>query len=57
MWLDGVGDVNKDGYEDFIIGAYGHASATGRSYVVFGGVNIGNNGSLALSGLNGSQWL
>ncbi len=36
----GVGDLNGDGYADFIIGAYGNdegASSAGQTYVIFGG--------------------
>ena len=47
------GDVNGDGISDFIMGAPGHNSLTGRSYVIFGGLGIGSSGSLALSSLNG----
>jgi Cadherin-like/FG-GAP repeat len=53
--LSVVGDTNGDGYNDFIIGAVGHNSNTGRSYVVFGDSNIGNNGLLLLSTLNGAN--
>jgi hypothetical protein len=37
--LSGVGDVNGDGYADFIVGAFGaesNGSGSGSSYVVFG---------------------
>ena len=36
------GDVNGDGIADLLIGAYGHASSVGRSYVVFGKPGIGS---------------
>ena len=55
--VSGAGDVNGDGVDDVIIGA---ASASpdgvlyaGASYVVFGGINVGNGGLLKLSDLNG----
>ena len=48
-----VGDINGDGHTDLLIGAWGHATNTGRSYVVFGGVGVGNQGLFALSTLNG----
>ena len=51
--LSGIGDMNGDGVMDLAIGAYGYASNTGRSYVVFGGPKVGSSGLLALSTLNG----
>ena len=36
-----AGDINKDGYDDLMIGAWGYPgnNRIGRSYVVFGGSN------------------
>ncbi|MFW3147032.1 MAG: hypothetical protein ACMUIE_09500 [Thermoplasmatota archaeon] len=37
--VDGVGDVNGDGYDDFVIGAYGYSSNIlrgGKTYLFFG---------------------
>ncbi len=48
-----VGDINGDGYADIPISAYGHNSNTGRSYILFGGPQIGGNGLLSLSNLDG----
>lgn len=31
-----AGDINGDGYDDIIVGAYGTSSNTGTSYVIFG---------------------
>ncbi len=53
--VSAVGDVNGDGHADLLIGAYKHASETGRSYVVFGGHGVGSSEILALSGLNGTN--
>lgn len=57
--VSSAGDVNGDGIDDVIIGAYwadpaGEGNA-GESYVVFGGASIGSSGSLELSSLNGSN--
>ncbi|MCH8843567.1 MAG: FG-GAP repeat protein, partial [SAR324 cluster bacterium] len=53
----GAGDVNGDGYDDVIVGAYRgpNASDYGAAYVVFGGSNVGATGSLELSSLNGTN--
>ncbi len=60
--IDGAGDVNGDGYDDIIIGAYGSnpmGNASGRSYVVFGkpdtqptslGVISNGDGGFAIDG-------
>ncbi|NJN88613.1 MAG: cadherin-like domain-containing protein [Leptolyngbyaceae cyanobacterium SL_7_1] len=54
-----AGDVNGDGADDLIIGAPeadpNAISVAGKSYVVFGGVGVGAQGSLSLSTLNGSN--
>jgi FG-GAP repeat len=57
--VSSAGDVNGDGVDDLIIGAYradpnGNGDA-GESYVVFGGVNVGSSGSINLSTLNGTN--
>ena len=54
-----AGDINHDGIDDLIVGAYfadpgGNADA-GASYVVFGGSGVGSGGTLELSDLNGSN--
>ena len=66
-WLDfsgysvsSAGDVNGDGYDDLIIGAYwadpnGYSEA-GETYVVYGGARApGRDGVLDLSALNGTN--
>ena len=50
-----AGDVNGDGIADLVIGAPNANSFAGKSYVVFGRVGLGGNGSLALSSLNGTN--
>ncbi len=53
--VSAAGDINGDGYDDLLIGAYGYlgGNAKGRSYVVFGGLSIGSGGVFSLSNLNG----
>ena len=55
--VSGAGDINGDGVDDIIIGALGgdpnDVSAAGESYVVFGGRDVGNSGSLNLLDLDG----
>ena len=50
--VSNAGDVNDDGIDDLIIGAYS-SGALGKSYIVFGEQNIGVTGSLNLSTLDG----
>ena len=54
-----AGDINGDQYSDLIIGAAlagtSGAPDTGQAYVIFGGPNIGMDGSFSLSGLNGDN--
>ena len=54
-----AGDINDDGIDDLIIGApeadpNGNSGA-GKSYVVFGGTNVGASGIFELSSLNGTS--
>ena len=51
--VSSAGDINGDGYADLLTGAYAHNSNTGRSYVIFGGFAVGNNGFVSLANLNG----
>ncbi|MFC1467692.1 IPT/TIG domain-containing protein [Verrucomicrobiota bacterium] len=51
--VSGAGDVNDDGFDDFIIGAYNANSGAGAAYVIFG-KSGGYPSLLWLSNLNGS---
>ncbi len=56
--VSAAGDVNGDGVDDLIIGArYAdpNGSASGESYVVFGGASVGAGGAIELSSLNGTN--
>ena len=55
--VSGIGDINNDGHPDLLIGAIAYPSGnyTGRSYVVFGGPQVGNTGAVALLSLNGTN--
>ncbi len=53
--VDGAGDVNGDGFDDFLIGAPRGHNSVGESYVVFGGptlpasIDLGNLGSFGIT--------
>ncbi|MDX2050003.1 MAG: hypothetical protein SFT93_02345, partial [Rickettsiaceae bacterium] len=49
-----AGDINKDGYSDMIIGAWGYPSGsyTGRAYVIYGGASLNN---INLASITSSQ--
>ncbi|MGZ0186567.1 MAG: beta strand repeat-containing protein, partial [Alphaproteobacteria bacterium] len=49
-----AGDINNDGFDDVIIGAYGANTQTGEAFVVFGNA-VGFAPNLALSALNGAN--
>jgi hypothetical protein len=56
--ISSAGDINGDGVDDLIIGAYRadpNAGDSGECYVVFGGAGVGAGGALELSSLNGAN--
>ncbi|MEH2246141.1 hypothetical protein [Nostoc sp.] len=57
--VSNAGDINNDGIDDLIIGAYDASPngiyIAGQSYIVFGGKNLGSGGTLNLSSLNGTN--
>ena len=54
-----AGDINGDGVDDVLIGAYGadpnEVAYAGATYVVFGGAGLGAGGSFELSSLDGAN--
>lgn len=57
--IDNAGDVNGDGIDDIIIGAWGNDGAgpneAGEAYIVFGGNDGGEDGVLPVSSLDGTN--
>ncbi len=56
--VSAAGDVNSDGIDDLLIGAfriYTNDISSSVSYVVFGASEVGNSGTLELSSLDGSN--
>jgi len=51
-----AGDVNGDGYSDVIVGAYQYSSATGRTYIFFGGASMNNAADVILLGTASSSF-
>ncbi len=50
--VSGAGDVNNDGYDDVIVGAYGYNDSTGRAYIYFGGSSMNNIADVTMNGEN-----
>ncbi|MBN2487074.1 MAG: FG-GAP repeat protein, partial [Bacteroidales bacterium] len=54
--VSALGDVNGDGFDDFVIGAYGYNSQTGGAYVYFGGSSMDGGADLTLNGEATGSW-
>jgi hypothetical protein len=48
--VSSAGDVNGDGFDDIIIGAYLYNSNTGRAYIYYGGLNLNTTADVVLTG-------
>ncbi|MGD8777844.1 MAG: T9SS type A sorting domain-containing protein [Ignavibacteria bacterium] len=46
--VSSAGDVNDDGYDDVIVGAYGYSNYRGRSYIFYGGENMDNTADVII---------
>ena len=60
--ISGLGDFNRDGIDDFVIGSYSRIFVTPpqktgpiTTYVIWGNKTIGKNGMIALTGLTNAQ--
>jgi hypothetical protein len=56
----GAGDVNGDGYDDLVVGAYSNdagGAAAGRAYVYFGGASPNAVADLTMTGAAASDYL
>ncbi|NOX19613.1 MAG: hypothetical protein GXO87_15200 [Chlorobi bacterium] len=54
--VSNAGDVNGDGYDDVIIGAYGYSSNKGRAYIFFGGAIVDHSADVLLTGATAGDY-
>ena len=53
--VSGAGDVNNDGYDDVIVGAYSCDFNTGRAFIYYGGNSMDNTADLSMEGEPGGN--
>ncbi len=51
-----AGDVNGDGYDDVIVGAYSYGSSVGRAYLYYGGAAMNNIVDVTMTGEASGVW-
>ncbi len=51
-----AGDINNDGYDDVIVGAYYHNSGTGHAYIYYGGSSMDNVADITMTGEGTSNY-
>ncbi len=49
--VSGAGDVNRDGYDDFLVGGQGYQSYAGRVCLIYGGTSLKPEMDLALANI------
>ncbi len=54
--VSSAGDVNGDGFDDIIVGAFGYNSSTGRAYIYFGGSIMNTVPDIVLTGLAANSY-
>lgn len=54
--VSNAGDVNNDGFDDVVVGAYGLNSSSGRIYIYFGGAVMNNVSDRDISGNSGNEF-
>jgi len=53
--VSSAGDVNGDGFDDVIVGAYGYANGRGRAYIFLGNYFMDNIADLIMTGQSSSD--